>query len=352
MSEDIKRYASEEYVDEKLMASQADWAQLDPSAFDYVRSKPFGYTTEGFVLDDGSSIRRINIESGTSGEYRCIYNAGSRAFVGYPYTYSHMASDTNIEYYLMFSMYGVEQVKKDVICIGGENWGYGSAITNTDEASKPYTWAVFIVDDISTLNEEYKEHFTNRGIYFINYSEDTQVEWVSLVFKTFISDTFIFSTIARTADVASTYATKSELESYETVENAQAKLDESKSYTDTSVAAVVNSAPETLNTLNELATALGNDENFATTVATQIGEKANTTDLTAHTTNTSNPHEVTKDQVGLGSVANVLQYSADNPPPYPVTSVNGKTGAVTLNSETFTFVLEDGTTVTKSLVVM
>lgn len=40
---------------------------------------------------------------------------------------------------------------------------------------------------------------------------------------------------------------------------------------DTAVANLVDSAPETLNTLNELATALGNNENFATTVAEQIG---------------------------------------------------------------------------------
>lgn len=45
------------------------------------------------------------------------------------------------------------------------------------------------------------------------------------------------------------------------------------SYVDTKVANIVNSAPETLDTLNELATALGNDPNFATTVATQIGGK-------------------------------------------------------------------------------
>ena len=37
---------------------------------------------------------------------------------------------------------------------------------------------------------------------------------------------------------------------------------------------------------------------------------------------------VTKSDVGLGNVDNVKQYSASNPPPYPVTSVNGKTGAV------------------------
>ena len=53
-------------------------------------------------------------------------------------------------------------------------------------------------------------------------------------------------------------------------------------------------------------------------------------DLTAHETNTNNPHAVTKSQVGLGNVANERQYSASNPPSYPVTSVSGKTGAVTL----------------------
>ena len=36
--------------------------------------------------------------------------------------------------------------------------------------------------------------------------------------------------------------------------------------------------------------------------------------------------------VGLGNVDNVKQYSATNPPPYPVTSVNGHTGAVTISS--------------------
>lgn len=44
-------------------------------------------------------------------------------------------------------------------------------------------------------------------------------------------------------------------------------------YVDTSVAGLVDSAPETLNTLNELSAALGNDPNFATTVANQIGTK-------------------------------------------------------------------------------
>ena len=40
---------------------------------------------------------------------------------------------------------------------------------------------------------------------------------------------------------------------------------------------------------------------------------------------------LTKADVGLSQVDNVRQYSAQNPPPYPVTSVNGKTGAVTVH---------------------
>jgi hypothetical protein len=42
---------------------------------------------------------------------------------------------------------------------------------------------------------------------------------------------------------------------------------------DSKLASLIDSAPETLNTLNELADALGNDPNFATTVATEIGKK-------------------------------------------------------------------------------
>lgn len=41
---------------------------------------------------------------------------------------------------------------------------------------------------------------------------------------------------------------------------------------------------------------------------------------------------LTKANVGLNNVDNVKQYSANNPPPYPVTSVNGKTGDVNLTA--------------------
>ena len=47
----------------------------------------------------------------------------------------------------------------------------------------------------------------------------------------------------------------------------------------TKVAEIIDSAPEALNTLNELAAALDNDPNFAATISTQIGTKANSSDV-------------------------------------------------------------------------
>ena len=67
-----------------------------------------------------------------------------------------------------------------------------------------------------------------------------------------------------------------------------------------SISNLVNSAPETLNTLNELATALGNDVNFSTTVTTSLGLKA----PIASPTFTGTVSGVTKAMVGLGSVDN------------------------------------------------
>ena len=52
-------------------------------------------------------------------------------------------------------------------------------------------------------------------------------------------------------------------------------------YTDSKIAALISSSPTTLDTLNELATALGNDPNFATTVTTQIGTKLDSSAYTA-----------------------------------------------------------------------
>ena len=64
--------------------------------------------------------------------------------------------------------------------------------------------------------------------------------------------------------------------------------------------------------------------------------RRNSVDIGSFTANSANDVNIDinvptdKSDIGLGNVDNVKQYSASNPPPYPVTSVNGKTGAVTV----------------------
>ena len=54
-----------------------------------------------------------------------------------------------------------------------------------------------------------------------------------------------------------------------------------QSYVSTAISNLVDSAPTTLDTLNELAAALGDDANFATTVTTALGTKLATADFTS-----------------------------------------------------------------------
>lgn len=70
------------------------------------------------------------------------------------------------------------------------------------------------------------------------------------------------------------------------------------------VDALVAGAPGALDTLNELAAAIGDDADFAGTITAALAGKATSADLTAHTGSTANPHTVTKSQVGLGNVDN------------------------------------------------
>ena len=66
--------------------------------------------------------------------------------------------------------------------------------------------------------------------------------------------------------------------------------------------------------------------------------RRNSIDVGSFTANSANDVDIDinvpadKSDIGLGNVDNVKQYSASNPPPYPVTRVNGKTGAVSLTA--------------------
>ncbi len=82
-----------------------------------------------------------------------------------------------------------------------------------------------------------------------------------------------------------------------------------QSYVDTAVSNLVDSAPDLLNTLNEIAAALGDDANFATTVTNGLAEKVAkagdtmTGALTLHADPSSNLHAATKQYVDAAESA-------------------------------------------------
>jgi len=82
-----------------------------------------------------------------------------------------------------------------------------------------------------------------------------------------------------------------------------------KGYVDTQVAALVDSAPATLDTLKELATALGNDANHVTTMTTLVGTKlplaggTMSGDITFNSTQTFDGRDVSADGTKLDSIA-------------------------------------------------
>jgi hypothetical protein len=107
-------------------------------------------------------------------------------------------------------------------------------------------------------------------------------------------------------------------------------------YTDTSIANLVDTAPSTLDTLNELAAALGDDPNFATTISTQIGLKL---DASAYTASDVLSKLLTVDGSGSGLDADLLDgqhgsyyYSPANAPDPVITLTGAVTGSGTMTN--------------------
>lgn len=85
---------------------------------------------------------------------------------------------------------------------------------------------------------------------------------------------------------------------------ANEALTSAKEYTNTKIADLINGAPETLDTLGEIAQAMSDNKDVVDALDEAIGTKAMNSDLTAHIGNTANPHNVTKTQIGLDKVEN------------------------------------------------
>ena len=98
-----------------------------------------------------------------------------------------------------------------------------------------------------------------------------------------------------------------------------------ETYVNTSVSNLVDSAPETLNTLNELAAALGDDPNYATTISTALGNKLDSTTAASTYLTQTNASSTYATQTALDLKLSLTDPSID----YYIT--NSGSGSYTVN---------------------
>jgi hypothetical protein len=120
-----------------------------------------------------------------------------------------------------------------------------------------------------------------------------------------------------------------------------------KAYVDAEVAGVVDSAPSALNTLNELASALGDDANFATTTSSALGNRLRIDVNNQGLTSTQKTNAATN--LGLNTVATSGAYSdLSGTPTIPSNNNQLTNGAGFLTDSNITVVGDDSSGVTFS----
>lgn len=123
-------------------------------------------------------------------------------------------------------------------------------------------------------------------------------------------------------------------------------LASANAYTDSEIADLINSAPTTLDTLGEIATAMQDNSDVVSALNEAIGTKANQSDLATHTGNTTvhiTSSERTKWEGAVSHTTDTTKHitaaertnwnaAKSHADTEHVLSVNGKTGVITVNA--------------------
>lgn len=304
--------ASAAQAAESAKTSQADWNQTDDTQTDFIKNKPLNLTNIGkygninlYVLDKHDNSGNpvyflihelvnyspenitypINVSYGFNGfvfgETR-IGNGSNQACslvtvdLGYEYDSLYSSStyyfpvvikdETNDKYYWAMKISGSYQ---KVYMLGNfTNTPLQTKISATDSSGTlPSGWSFIHGAKVLSLDNTIALNATADRVG--NVIDETYLK------KNDAKQSITTNTITAT-DAAFTGQTIVPTANEGNSSNAIASTE----FVAKSIAALVNSAPETLNTLNELATALGNDPNFATTVTNALAKKMNEKEAT------------------------------------------------------------------------
>ena len=211
----------------------------------------FGYPRDG----DGNNQYMTLVKVGLMYDYKNIFSSSTH------YRPVVIKDEINNKYYWAMKINGSHQT----VCMLG-------VFTTT-----PLNTAISAIDRSGSLPEGWSLIREARSYYLDN----TYVSHANKDGKGHIIDT----TYAKKSDLSTSLSTTSLTVTGETSvptanEGNSSNTIASTEFVAKSLAKLVGSAPESLNTLNELAKALGDDPNFATTVLNELGKKMNEKDAT------------------------------------------------------------------------
>ena len=181
----------------------------------------------------------------------------------------------------------------------GSMWTYSSPFNDGDTASySPDTVNSLYPQVIMTQGPYGESNFDATKLHGVAASAGTTIDvtlehgihtglsGLTTGTKYFVTDSGGISTSGSAKLGTAINATSLALDFTDELTSADLGTYATKSYVATQVANLVDSAPTTLDTLNELAAALGDDANFSTTVTNSLANKLEASDLNGYATET------------------------------------------------------------------
>jgi hypothetical protein len=273
--------AIKEWVNKRIKNNTPNWNENDPEADGYIKNRPFYTKKTSKILADNVSvevteegnplINMLTLDNIIEGqtyniiwddiEYNCVgYIAegpnapsiGNGTLIG--------ASGGNGEPFFITVFQGTSLLFAEV---GTHRISIATNSVEVKKISKEYLPDnIYVQSDWNVTDETNEAFIKNKPVP----DSTLTIEGAAADAKT------VGDALAEKQPIGD-YALKSEIP---TVPTKVSDLTNdagyaTEAYVNIKVAGLVDSAPETLDTLNELAAALGDDPNFATTLATQIG---------------------------------------------------------------------------------
>lgn len=180
------------------------------------------------------------------------------------------------------------KVSKSGDTISGELIASGGIIFGNNKVNSENSGNTLRIYHIEN-NEEYDIlNYTHGGMLTVNNAETPLILQGYDDRPTYVSGSGIMSDLALESDIPTKVSELTNDANYDTVTSVDNKISSNlttaKSYTDTKIANLVDSAPETLDTLAEVAQAIRDNETVVDALNSAIGDKADKTTVDSLTT--------------------------------------------------------------------